>query len=1174
MILPFHRGSVIRTLLVALLLCCCVLALSATNSPVIRAGIVYGYPPYVMKDALDRPAGFTIDLISAVLEQSGASVVFTSGEPALLTMLLEQGEIDLITNAVLTPGLQDRFDTTIPYLSVDSTIIVGDDTPLLSSYEELSGKRVGLIRDDTPQEVIDRVAAQGAEYSFSCCGEALKALSSGDLDAVIMQRNQAWMLIDQLELANVQVGIDPLEGSVRSYGFAVGKGDEELLQLLDEGISAVLEDGTADRLQALWFSPDVLVQQSVKPLIIGGDSDFPPYEYLDDQGNPAGFSVDLTRAIAEIMDIPIEFRLGPWGEIYEDLLSGKVDMMQGLVYSAERDESLAFSPTSLIMNYSAVVREGDPPVNTFRDLTGKTVLVQRHDIMHQMLLEMDIELDLITYTSQQEVLKRLAEGEGDCAFAAQESAFHWVNTLGLDQLRITSNPFVIQELNYAVLDEQEQLLLPFNAGLAALKSSGEFRELYTRWFGTGGADTGLTGEDLKRIAISILIPALLIFLLVSGWVRSLRHRVAKRTAELDETARRLTEKVQELEQIKETLAEREERFQYAVEGTREGLWDWNMSTGASYYSEQYARMLGYDHAELSEVGRSWDGLVHPDDRDAAWKQMSSCIEQHRDTYESVFRMRSRDGSYRWISSRARVIYDREGQAVRIVGFNSDISERVAAENAVRDTERKFQDLFERLTDPVCLLDGGFRFIELNATTCRVFGYSREEMMQMDFSRIIDAFEQGEQFSVLRMLLAHNDLTIQKSIVTKAGDRIPVEINLNIVPYAGRRAVLAMVRDITERKMNEAIQQRAVRLESLGQLAGGIAHDFNNLLGGLYGYIELAQLNSGDGPAVEEYLNHALRSFTRTRDLTEQLLTFSKGGAPKRRTGRIEPLVRESAAFALSGSAVSCSYEFDEPIWLVDFDANQISQVIDNLVINAQQAMPSGGEIIITVKNRRISSGEIEELSRGEYVQIDVADTGVGMDRSLLAHIFDPYFTTKSRGNGLGLATSYSIIARHEGVILVSSEVAQGSTFTLLLPRSRSAEAQPVPEPQQHAGGGVILVMDDEKAIRDITSAMLNVMGYDAEGACSGEEALELLSPERAQPVTAVICDLTVPGHMGGRELVGRIRTFLPDLPVFASSGYSEDPIMARPQEYAFTASIAKPYRMKDLGELLQKYLSE
>jgi PAS domain S-box-containing protein len=389
-------------------------------------------------------------------------------------------------------------------------------------------------------------------------------------------------------------------------------------------------------------------------------------------------------------------------------------------------------------------------------------------------------------------------------------------------------------------------------------------------------------------------------------------------------------------------------------------------------------------------------------------------------------------------------------------------------------------------------------------------------------------------------------------------------------------VVLVFRDTTEKlKLAEAMQ-RADKLEALGVLAGGIAHDFNNLLSGILGYVELARMQCEPSSPIAELLDQSLAASGRARGLTQQLLIFAKGGAPTREIGNLGTLLRENAAFALSGSSVACEFAIEPGLWPCSFDVGQIGQVVDNLVINGMQAMPTGGILQISARNREITAGEASGLLAGRYVEFAVTDAGVGVPPELRRRIFDPFFTTKPSGNGLGLATCHTIIQKHDGRIVVDSEVGRGSTFRVLLPASAGLPAIAAKAASQalFCGEGRILVMDDEPMLRGIVSEMLKSLGYKVETASHGQEAVELCERARlkGERFDAALFDLTIPGGMGGEEALRRVAAHCPEFPVFAMSGYSESPIMANPTEHGFRASIRKPFRVAELSELLTRHL--
>ena len=388
-------------------------------------------------------------------------------------------------------------------------------------------------------------------------------------------------------------------------------------------------------------------------------------------------------------------------------------------------------------------------------------------------------------------------------------------------------------------------------------------------------------------------------------------------------------------------------------------------------------------------------------------------------------------------------------------------------------------------------------------------------------------------------------------------------------------VVLVFRDITvSQKMEEELRQMR-NIESIGLLAGGIAHDFNNILTGILGNINIAQIVQDDPEKVATCLNDAETACYRAKELTGQLITFSKGGAPVKKNASLKKLIEESSGFILSGSNVQRELALPDDLWSVDIDPGQINQVINNIIINADQAMPGGGRLWVTAENITVNEDDALPLAAGKYVKVTFRDQGIGIPGTYIEKIFDPYFTTKQAGKGLGLASAFSILKQHNGIITVDSAPGVGTSFSMYLPASLKQQEIEQDTPQQKisgSGSGKILVMDDEDMVRNVTSSMLTTLGYEVETARNGVEAIKLYqqSSEAGKPYDAVILDLTIPGGMGGRETIEKLLAINPEIKAIVSSGYSNDPILSEYQKYGFCEVLVKPMMLGELSEVLKK----
>lgn len=375
----------------------------------------------------------------------------------------------------------------------------------------------------------------------------------------------------------------------------------------------------------------------------------------------------------------------------------------------------------------------------------------------------------------------------------------------------------------------------------------------------------------------------------------------------------------------------------------------------------------------------------------------------------------------------------------------------------------------------------------------------------------------------------------------------------------------IMHDITDNKRMEAELIKTQKLESIGILAGGIAHDFNNLLTGIMGNISLTLLSEEITPAAWKRMTEAEHACVRAKDLTQRLLTFSTGGTPVKRIAQLGEVLKETVSLSLAGSSVKAEFLLPEEEYLIEIDEGQMRQVIQNITMNAVDAMPQGGTIFVSCE--QVSGETDRNVPAGAelFLRMTIRDEGHGIPSKDLMNIFDPFFTLKKNRSGLGLSTSYSIVKSHGGSIVAESQPGQGAAFHIYLPAHRHQETSPdggIAKTSQ----GRVLIMDDEKMIRDVASEILKRAGYETGVAEDGLEAVTLYwdAKKRASPFHAVILDLTIPGGMGGMETLAKLRQIDPSIRAIVSSGYAKDPIIANYREHGFSGVVAKPYNMKEL----------
>ncbi len=511
--------------------------------------------------------------------------------------------------------------------------------------------------------------------------------------------------------------------------------------------------------------------------------------------------------------------------------------------------------------------------------------------------------------------------------------------------------------------------------------------------------------------------------------------------------------------------------------------------------------------------------------------------------------------------------------------------------ALKEREKRLSDERERLVvtlrsigDAVIVTDVEGMITLINKVAEKQTGWAAHEAFGKHLSVVFDIINERTRErcenpvdKVLKTGLI-TGLANHTALIRKDGTEIIIEDSA--APIKDRNSatigIVLVFRDVTEKRRIEDELLKMEKLQSVGLLAGGIAHDFNNILTSVVGNISLAKMYIDDESKAHERLVKAEKASQRATDLAYRLLTFSKGGEPVRKSASIVDILKESSGFDLSGSHIASEFIISEDICNVDVDAGQMSQVFSNLIINSVQAMPHGGKIVYSVSNVLIEGNKIPGLEDGTYVYISVKDTGTGIPKEDIPKIFDPYFTTKQEGSGLGLASVYSIIKRHSGHITVESKHGMGTIFHIYLPVSGSKSVCNISEEQSiTAGHGKVLVMDDEKIVRDISGEMLKSLGYEVEFAINGAEAIEIYQRvlEAGRPFDVVIMDLTIPGGIGGKEAIQKLLSIDPDVKAIVSSGYSNDPIMADFKEYGFRGVIIKPYRIEGFSRTLHEVIT-
>jgi PAS domain S-box-containing protein len=668
----------------------------------------------------------------------------------------------------------------------------------------------------------------------------------------------------------------------------------------------------------------------------------------------------------------------------------------------------------------------------------------------------------------------------------------------------------------------------------------------------------------------------------------------------------------------------------ALEATTDALWDWHIPTGNAFFSPRYYTMLGFEPDEFAAGYDSWTGLLHPDDRKITTTRIQQHIQNKSESFAEEFRLRTKSGDYLWVLGRAKVVErDDKGKPVRMVGTHVDIDARKRAEarlalyrekledlvkartaelektnrrlskeigerkQAVTEREKALRELekttslletvFDAIPDIIGVQDNDHRMIRYNAA-----GYKFLDKKQQDIvgRHCFELIGRKNECTICATSKAYQ--TKRPAQIERFDETLNVWLDVRAYPVLDKDGnlvnVIEHLRDITaekkaaeeNRKLLEKLQH-AQKMEAIGTLAGGIAHDFNNLLMGILGNASLLHHDLESlGPERERVANIE-RLAKSGAQLTKQLLGIGRGGRYEVRAVDLNVLIDKAAdMFGRTKKEIQIHKRFDNDLWPVEVDQAQINQVLLNIFVNAWQAMPAGGTLMITSKNTELDRAFVSPygVSAGRYVNVSIQDTGIGMDANTVQRVFDPFFTTKEkeRGTGLGLASAYGIIKNHAGIITVDSVTGRGATFSFYLPAT-DKPVQPYTRTDHKAskGSGTILVIDDESIILEVAEQMVERLGYEVMTATDGDSAIEILA-SNAERVDLIILDMIMPGK-GGEETFKALKDIRPEVKILLSSGYSIEGKAKQIMAQGCDGFIQKPFDLTELSHKIDKILN-
>ncbi len=1201
-------GDRVKHIFVVISLLCAGLAIS---SPAVQAGCEYDYPPFCFEGVDGSAAGFSVELMEAALEAMGQEVTWTLGQWSSVKGMLESGSVDCLPLVGRTPEREPYLDFTFPYMTLHGAVVVPADCDSILSVADLRGLTIGVMAEDNAQEFMLRSDYGVTLISTPTFQDALLLLSADSVDAVVIQRLVAMRLLSEMGLSELKVLDWPLMEFRQDFCFAVRDGNSQMLALLNEGLAIVMADGTYSHLHSKWFAH--LQLPSSRSLVVVGDSNFPPFEFIDSLGEPAGLNVDLIRQTAAEVGLDVEVRLGSWTSVMSQLETGEADILSGMFYSPNRDTLFDFTQPHTIVNYVPVVASGVPP-SSLDELNGLTVAVQEGDIAQEYLIENGFTGEIVVCTSQEEALSALIDGESDCALVARLSAEYFREN-GHPSLIPGEVSLLSPGYCFAVKSGNQALLAELSEGLRVVVNTGGYRRTFEKWMGNYVEEETVSFAGVLRRSLVVIVPLIAVLLLVFLWVRLLRRQVLMQT---------------------QVMRRRESILNSTQRLTSIGGWEYNIAEGLIHWTRETYRIHGLTPgSNPQEAEESISSSIYcylPEYRSLVESAFRKCVE-NGEPYELECRFKPLDSGEIWIRTGAKAVYE-NGSIVRISGFIRDITSEkenelsIAHLNRVLRAVRDISQLMVRETDTEALLKKAADILVEHRS------YRAALLVSVDTDGVPVLWKHAGQIAPVAVMdeMFGNGIT-PRCFSTLSGvcevidrestcnecplwdgelDTVAICVHLDyggvrygfievtldsgvemdgeerelLAEMAGDMAyALAAIRTNEERIKAEAdnvdLQKQLLqsqKMEAVGQLAGGIAHDFNNMLHVILGHARVLEQICHEDRAASS-ARGVIEGASRAAELTKQLLLFSRRQVMSLQVIDFNELVENLLRMIrrIIGEQIKLEWLPGDTAGSIHADRSMIEQVIMNLCVNARDAMPSGGRLTIKTMNVLVDSSFCAThswASPGRFVLLSVSDNGEGMDRGTMDRIFEPFFTTKGpgKGTGIGLATVYGIVKQHDGMINTYSEPGKGSLFKIYLPVSDLAveEERVCRDGPAYGGSETILIAEDDEMVRSLAKEMLENAGYKVLIARDGNEAVSVF--RAADAVDMLLLDVIMPG-LGGHEAMAEIRKLNPDVPVLFSSGYSENAIHTNFVLNDGLMLIQKPYSSNQLLKAVRRVLN-
>lgn len=1181
----------------------------AGEARVVRIGY-YDNPPKLYRDQQGVPKGIFPEILAVIAKEENWRLEWVPGTWLQGLNNLKSGRIDIMPDVAYSLKKAGVYDFSDEAVFVNWGTLYTRPGIHVDNIPDLAGKRVAVMRGSIHTDGEEGIRNQVKKFNTSCrfiefdnYQNVFQALQNDLADVGVVNRlfgTTTQQLYDVLPTTvvfnprHLKFAFPKNKPSTASLKATIDRYLKEAHQNPDSAITHIVNSYVSDismRLKAeeqqVYLTDSEKAWIKAHPTIrVGIDPEFAPFEYIDDNGNYSGFAADYINLLNKRLGLHIEVMFGlSWQEVMRRAKTKEIDMLSAVGFSEKRSRFLSYSIPYLGFYRMVFCRSDAPFISGVPDLAKLNIAVQANT-SHAAWIQEHTNLKPHYYDTLKETILAVSRGGDDAFIGNLAVCTYWIRKLNITNLRVAAPVSLERQLLYmAVRKDWTPLVGILNKGIRSISPRGA-EIIRNRWL-AAGYSVGVSRRIIYQRLALILFVSLFVISFFWFWNTRLKREIVRRkeaeSALLDiqgKLVQKVAERTRKLEENKNYL-------QAIFNAPNEAIFIHDSETGAILdVNQTMLEMYGLTYKEALRARVSDLSLdEHPYDEEEAIRWIRRTLTKGPQTFEWLSRKKS--GELFW--TEVGLTLTKVAARAYIIAVVRNIDEKKRNEQILLAEQERLAVTLRSIGEGVIAVDMQGGVVLVNRVAEKLTGWTFDEARGLPYSKVFIVVDETTGKRVedpVDMAFRRRAVVgFRHHAVLQAKDGTMRSIAYSCAPIRDRDSqvigVVLVFRDVSnERKIEEELL-KIRKLESLGVLAGGIAHDFNNILAAIFGNIELTKKLAGSDGKMASLLDDALKACGRAGELTRQLLTFARGGEPIRETASLAQLIRDSAEFVLHGSQVSCSYNFPENLWLVDVDKGQISQVIQNIIINARQAMVEGGMVRIECAN--VKNGLVEAfpgMSEKKYVKIVLSDAGTGIHPEIIDKIFDPFFTTKEKGSGLGLAICHSIIIRHQGRIFVESTPNVGTTFTIYLPASDAGkESMKGMDRKKHNGGqpqpARIMVMDDEDLVKKVVKSQLEYLGHEVLFVADGSEAVgryrERMGTDKK--IDCIIMDLTIPGGVGGKEAVQDILAIDPDARVIVASGYFNDPVMANYREYGFMAAVSKPFNLDELQQAIASVLA-